>query len=58
VGLRITDEEEATGIDETEHAETGYDFSSHRSVSGLGTPRPPAGTAAGAQIPATAGKEA
>jgi ammonium transporter, Amt family len=59
VGLRITDEEEATGIDETEHAETGYDFSSHRSVSGLGSPRPDAATkAAAAHIPATAGKEA
>jgi Amt family ammonium transporter len=58
IGLRVTDEEEATGIDETEHAETGYDFSSHRSVSGLGTPRPDAASAAGGQIPATAGKEA
>jgi ammonium transporter, Amt family len=58
VGLRITAEEEATGIDETEHAETGYDFSSHRSVSGLGSPRPDAATAAAAgSVPATAGKE-
>ncbi|MDT5018475.1 MAG: ammonium transporter, Amt family, partial [Mycobacterium sp.] len=26
VGLRISDEDEATGIDEAEHAETAYDF--------------------------------
>jgi Amt family ammonium transporter len=59
MGLRISPEAEATGIDETEHAETGYDFSSHRSVSGLGSPRPDAATtAAAAHVPATAGKEA
>jgi Amt family ammonium transporter len=57
MGLRVTAEEEATGIDETEHAETGYDFTSHRSVSGLGTTRADAGAAAD-HIPATAGKEA
>jgi Amt family ammonium transporter len=27
IGFRISEEEEVTGIDETEHAETGYDFS-------------------------------
>ena len=26
LGWRISDEEEATGIDETEHAETAYDY--------------------------------
>ena len=58
MGLRITSEEESTGIDEVEHAETGYDFSSHRGVSGLGTPRPDAATKApAAHIPATVGKE-
>jgi ammonium transporter, Amt family len=58
MGLRITSEEESTGIDEVEHAETGYDFSSHRGVSGLGTPRPDVATkAAAANIPATVGKE-
>jgi ammonium transporter, Amt family len=58
MGLRVTAEEETTGIDETEHAETGYDFSSHRGISGLGTPRPDAATnSAAAHVPATAGKE-
>jgi len=58
-GGRISAEDEATGIDETEHAETGYDFSSHRSFGGLSTPRQEAATnnAATAQVPATAGKE-
>jgi ammonium transporter, Amt family len=59
MGLRVTADEESTGIDETEHAETGYDFSSHRSVSGLGGSRPAASSnSAAANIPATAGKEA
>ena len=26
IGLRLDEEDEATGIDEAEHAETGYDF--------------------------------
>ncbi len=57
--IRISPEDEATGIDETEHAETGYDFSSHRStISGLGSPRPSAATPQAAEhVPATAGKE-
>ncbi|MCE3553025.1 ammonium transporter [Pseudonocardia sp. RS11V-5] len=43
--IRISPEDEATGIDETEHAETAYDFSSHR-LAGVvaGTPRPDAAT--------------
>ncbi|GAA1279950.1 ammonium transporter [Pseudonocardia aurantiaca] len=58
IGLRITEEEESTGIDETEHAETGYDFSSHRGLSGLGAPRPDAATnSAAAHVSAGAGKE-
>jgi ammonium transporter, Amt family len=57
MGLRITEEEESTGIDEVEHAETGYDFSSHRGA-GTSAPRPGASTPAPAEpIPATAGKE-
>jgi Amt family ammonium transporter len=57
MGLRITEEEESTGIDEVEHAETGYDFSSHRGA-GTSAPRPGASTTAPAEpIPATAGKE-
>ncbi|WP_219419480.1 ammonium transporter [Pseudonocardia nigra] len=57
IGLRVSEEAEATGIDETEHAETGYDFSSLRGGGGLGTSRPPSVTAASAPVPATAGKE-
>ncbi|MDN5860420.1 MAG: ammonium transporter [Pseudonocardia sp.] len=34
-GLRVSDESEITGIDEGEHAETGYDFSSLRAGGGL-----------------------
>jgi Amt family ammonium transporter len=58
IGLRVTDEAEVTGIDETEHAETGYDFSTLHGSSGLGTPRPSAATNAAAEhVRATAGKE-
>ena len=53
VGLRLSDEDEVAGIDEIEHAESGYDFSSLRGGGGLGTSRP----SAHAQVPATAGKE-
>jgi ammonium transporter, Amt family len=57
-GGRVTAEAEATGIDETEHAETGYDFSSHRGLPATSTPRPAASAPAPAeQVPATAGKE-
>jgi Amt family ammonium transporter len=55
VGLRVSDEDEVTGIDETEHAESGYDFSSLRGGGGPGAPRPSAVNSA--QVPATAGKE-
>lgn len=53
IGLRVSEEDEATGIDETEHAETGYDFSSLRGGGGLGAPRP----SASAPVPASATKE-
>jgi ammonium transporter, Amt family len=57
-GGRVTREAEAAGIDETEHAETGYDFSSHRSLAGIGSSRPaPSAPAPAEQVPATAGKE-
>jgi ammonium transporter, Amt family len=57
-GGRVGPEAEAAGIDETEHAETGYDFSSHRSLAGIGSSRPAASAPAPAeQVPATAGKE-
>ena len=57
IGLRISDEDEATGIDETEHAESGYDFSTLR---GGGNLRPAAGAStqsARDHEPATAGQE-
>jgi ammonium transporter, Amt family len=57
-GGRVSPEAESAGIDETEHAETGYDFSSHRSLAGIGASRPAAAaTAPAEQVPATAGKE-
>jgi ammonium transporter, Amt family len=58
VGLRVSPEEEVTGVDEAEHAETAYDFSTLHGVGGVGTPRPSAATHAAADhVPATAGKE-
>jgi ammonium transporter, Amt family len=59
IGFRITDEAEVTGVDETEHAETAYDFSGLRSAGGgLGTPRPDAATPAAAEhVAAATGKE-
>lgn len=58
IGLRISDEDEVTGIDETEHAETGYDFSSLRGGGGLGTSRPAPGVSThSARDHATAGTE-
>ncbi|GAA5137085.1 ammonium transporter [Pseudonocardia adelaidensis] len=57
-GGRVTAEAEAAGIDETEHAETGYDFSSHRSLAGIGASRPATSAPAPAeQVHAAAGKE-
>jgi Amt family ammonium transporter len=58
IGLRLDREDEAAGIDEIEHAETAYDFSTLRSIGGIGTPRPDAATPAAAQhVPAHASKE-
>ena len=54
-GLRVSDESEVAGIDEGEHAETGYDFSSLRGGGGLSASSlPPAKLP---QEPVTAGKE-
>ncbi|WP_132427499.1 ammonium transporter [Pseudonocardia endophytica] len=39
-GLRSTEENEVAGLDESEHAETAYDFSTLRVGGGLGTQRP------------------
>jgi ammonium transporter, Amt family len=55
VGLRVSDEAEVAGIDEGEHAESSYDFSTLRGGGGLGTSRPPARNAE--PVRATAGKE-
>ena len=30
IGFRVTDEDESTGIDESQHAESGYDYSGLR----------------------------
>jgi len=58
LGLRVSDEDEVTGIDETEHAETGYDFSSLHGGGGLGTSRPaPDVSTQSARDHATAGTE-
>ncbi len=59
IGLRISDEDEVTGIDETEHVESGYDFSTLRGGSGL---RPAKGSSTQSArdhepATATAGKE-
>jgi Amt family ammonium transporter len=55
--IRVDEDDEYTGIDETEHAETAYDFSSHRGLAGVaGTPRPDAATPQAAAHVA-AGKE-
>ncbi|MEU6697343.1 ammonium transporter [Pseudonocardia sp. NPDC046786] len=43
IGLRVEDEAEQAGIDEAEHAETGYELSGLRGGAGLGSaPKPPA----------------
>ncbi len=53
IGFRITDEAEVAGIDESEHAETAYDFSTLSSGGGLRA-RPPV---ISERVPASAGKE-
>jgi Amt family ammonium transporter len=66
IGFRVSDEAEAEGVDENEHAESAYDFSTLSGIGGLGTPRPSAATpeaaehvnaAAGSSAGARAGKE-
>jgi Amt family ammonium transporter len=58
VGFRVSTEAEVEGIDDHEHAESAYDFSTLRSIGGSGTPRPDAATAQAAEhIPAHASKE-
>jgi Amt family ammonium transporter len=55
MGWRVSDEEEATGIDEAEHAESAYDFSGLRSGSS-GISRA-ADALSGNKVPANASKE-
>jgi Amt family ammonium transporter len=55
VGLRVDRDAEQTGIDETEHAEAGYELSAIFTGSGLPNSRPvPAPTG---KVPASAGQE-
>ena len=55
MGLRVEDDSEAAGVDEGEHAESGYDFSSLRSGGGFGSSH--STLSAPTQVTATAGKE-
>jgi ammonium transporter, Amt family len=55
IGFRSTVEAEVESIDEHEHAESAYDFSTLRSISGIGSPRPDAATPSAAEhVPAHA----
>ena len=59
-GLRATDEDEVGGMDESEHAESAYDFSTLRVGGGLGGNRPtvtPGGTDRRPQVASTGSKE-
>ena len=50
IGFRVSDEDEATGIDESQHAESGYDFSG---LSGGGNSSLLGSGASGSAMPAT-----
>jgi ammonium transporter, Amt family len=50
IGFRVSDEDEATGIDESQHAESGYDYSG---LSGGGNSGLLGAGAAGSAMPAT-----
>ncbi|MGI5128966.1 ammonium transporter [Pseudonocardia sp. CA-107938] len=56
IGFRVSVEEEVTGVDEVEHAETAYDFSTLRGGTGLSSNSLPA-TSSDAKVTVTAGKE-
>ncbi|MGH3785327.1 MAG: ammonium transporter [Pseudonocardiaceae bacterium] len=56
IGLRLDREAELTGIDETEHAEAGYEFSSIYTGGGSSNSRV-AQEAPGGKVPASAGQE-
>ncbi|GAA4846940.1 ammonium transporter [Actinomycetospora corticicola] len=53
IGFRITAEDESSGIDESEHAESSYDYSGLRSGGGSGSIL----EAATSKVPASAGQE-
>jgi Amt family ammonium transporter len=55
MGWRLTDEEEVTGIDEAEHAESAYEFSGLRS--GSSSMSKAADALSGNKVPANASKE-
>jgi Amt family ammonium transporter len=57
IGLRISDEAESISIDEAEHAETGYDFSSLRTGGGAVGKPATGGSPGHDRVPAAAGKE-
>ena len=58
VGFRLDPENEVQGIDEAEHAESAYEFSTLRGgVAGAGPPRTAQTPIGGTGVPATAGKE-
>jgi len=57
IGFRISEEDEVTGIDEVEHAETAYDFSTLRGGSGLSPSSHIPAPAPSEKVSANAGKE-
>jgi Amt family ammonium transporter len=58
VGFRLDPENEVQGIDEAEHAESAYEFSTLRGgVAGSGPARTAQTPIGGTGVPATAGKE-
>jgi ammonium transporter, Amt family len=54
IGFRVSDEDEAAGIDESQHAETSYDYSGLRSAGGGGSILE---NATASRVPASAGQE-
>jgi ammonium transporter, Amt family len=62
IGFRVTDEDESSGIDESQHAESGYDYSGLRIGGGSGGLLDGAygsagSSAPGPKVPASAGQE-
>jgi len=57
IGFRVSEEEESSGIDEGEHAESAYDFSGLRVGGGGGALEEALAGSSGAQVPTSAGRE-